>query len=279
MKRVFFIATLAGFMLQANAQETQLPPKEVKKENAATAVEEKEVAAEKSEAIQAIEQGKSITVKSNPAKTENTKNQKDTKTTNSKSKVKSNPEAPLSPAEVKKENAATAIEEKEVAAEKSEALQALEQGKEITVRDTTENYTATSKVENSGFQRTVGFDGAWKFDMNLNSKEIVLTGGTLSNKGTTTSNNLRLMVYLAQKPFDLNNPEFIGEVYSVLDVNPVAAGDTKTGQAYVMNWASETNPAAGTYYPYILLGEQNPQTQEFEVKDVKAFDKSITITD
>lgn len=283
MKRVFFIAAFAGFLFYGNAQETQLDPKQVKKENAATAVEEKEVAAEKSEAIQAVEEGKEIQVKSDPvkaAKANTVKEGKKVKEAKVKKdkKGKTNPEAPLNPAEVAVENAATAIEEKEVAAEKTEAIQALEQGKEIVVRDTTEVYTATSKVENSGFQRTVGFDGAWKFDLDLAKREIVLTGGTLSNKGEATSNNLRLMVYLAQKPFDVNNPEFVGNVYSAIDVNPIAGGETKTGQAYVTLWASETNPPAGTYYPYILLGEQNPQNQEFEVKDVKAFDNPITIT-
>lgn len=186
-------------------------------------------------------------------------------------------EKPLEPEQIEKENAATAVEEQKVAAEKSEAEIALEQGKEIVVRDTTLVYTATSQVENSGFQRTVGFDGAWKFDLDLDNREIVLTGGTLSNKGEAASNNLRLMVYLAEKPFDLNNPEFVGKVYSAIDVNPIGAGEVKSGQAYVTSWASETNPPAGTYYPYILLGEENPENQEFEVRDVKAFSNSITI--
>ncbi|HLV23540.1 MAG TPA: hypothetical protein VKY36_02025 [Moheibacter sp.] len=186
-------------------------------------------------------------------------------------------EKPLEPEQVKEENAATAIEEKEVAAEKSEAEIALEQGKEIVVRDTTSVYTATSKVENSGFQRTVGFDGAWKLDMDLDKKEIILTGGTLNNKGEVASNNLRLMVYLADKPFNLDNPEFIGNVYAVVDVMPIAAGESKSGQSYITSWASETVPTVGTYYPYILLGEQNPQNQEFEVRDVKPFANSIIV--
>src|SRR5690606_8131151 len=90
-------------------------------------------------------------------------------------------EKPLSPEQVKKENAATATEEVEVAAEKSEAEIALEQGKEIEVRDTTQVYTATSVAENSGFGRTVAFDGTWKVDLDLNNREVVITGGTLNN--------------------------------------------------------------------------------------------------
>lgn len=187
-------------------------------------------------------------------------------------------EKSLSSEQVKKENAATAVEEKTVATEKSEAEVALEEGKEIVVKDTAMVYTATSIVKNSGFQRTVGFDGAWKFDMNLDQREIVLTGGVLSNKGEATSNPLRLMVYLAEKPFNLDNPEFIGTVYSSIDVQPIEAAGQKSGQSYITSWASETNPPAGTYYPYILLGEQNPSNQEFEVKDVKAFSNSFTIT-
>ncbi len=279
MKRVFLLTAFAGIAFYGNAQEKPLKPEQVKKENAATAVEEKEVAAEKSEAIQAIEAGKEINVKSDPTrattvKGEEVKVKKDKK----KDKIK-NSEKPLNPEQVSKENAATAVVEKQVATEKTEAEIALAEGKEITVRDTAMSYTATSKVDNSGFQRTVGFDGAWKFDMNLGKREITLTGGTLNNKGQVASNPLRLMVYLAEKPFNVNNPEFIGNVYSVVDVNSIAPAEAKSGQAYVTSWASETNPPAGTYYPYILLGEQNAQTQEFEVKDVKVFENSITITE
>ncbi len=285
MKRVFLLLVMFGFSYTGFSQEKPLSPTEVKKENAATAVEEKEVASEKSEAIEAIEQGKEIQVKSDPTKVTSAKGsevsseavkEKGKKVKKDKTKNVSDT-APLNEVEVAKENAATAVEEKKVAAEKTEAEIALAEGKEIVVKDTT-TYSATSKVNNSGFQRTVGFDGAWKFDMNLENKAITLTGGTLNNKGTATSNSLRLMVYLAPKPFDLNNPEFIGTVYSSVDIPGLAAGDVKSGQTYVTSWASETNPPAGTYYPYILLGEQNPTTQEFEVKDVKAFDDSITIT-
>ena len=283
MKRVLLVTALVGFGFYANAQEKPLKPEEVKVENAATAVEEKEVAAEKSEAIEAIEDGKEIQVKSDPTKATSVKGQEvDPKVIKEKErKVKKGKkvadEKPLDAVDVAKENAATAEMEKKVAAEKTEAEVALAAGKEIVVTDTATTYSATSKVNNSGFQRTVGFDGAWKFDMNLGKKEIILTGGTLNNKGQATSNPLRLMVYLAQKPFDLNNPEFIGTVYSSVDVPSLAAGDIKSGQSFVTSWASETNPPAGTYYPYILLGEQNPQTQEFEVRDVKAFDNAITI--
>lgn len=285
MKRVFLLLAMVGLTSYGLSQEKPLSPNEVKKENAATAVEEKEVAAEKSEAIEAIEEGKEIQVKSDPTKATSVKGkevapevikEKERKIKKDESKRVSDTK-PLNDAEVAKENAATAIEEKKVAAEKTEAEVALAEGKEIVVKDTT-TYSATSKVNNSGFQRTVGFEGAWKFDMNLENREIKLTGGTLSNKGTATSNALRLMVYLAPKAFDLNNPEFIGTVYSSLDIPAMNASDIQSGQTYITLWASETNPPAGTYYPYILLGEQNPTTQEFEVKDVKAFDNPITIT-
>src|SRR5690606_1829668 len=209
---------------------------------------EKEVAAEKTEAIQALEEGKEIRVKSDPTKATSVKGKevapevikekerKIKKEKGSKNQSVSS-EKPLTETEVAKENAATATVEKKVAAEKTEAEVALAEGKEIVVRDTTTVYSATSKVNNSGFQRTVGFDGAWKFDMNIGNREITLTGGTLSNKGTATSNSLRLMVYLAQKPFDLNNPEFIGTVYSSVDIPGLAANDVKSGQTYVTSWA------------------------------------------
>lgn len=139
-------------------------------------------------------------------------------------------------------------------------------------------YSTTSKVENSGFLQTVGFDGAWKFDLNLDNKKIILTGGALVNKAASASNKIRLMVYLADKPFDLNNPQFIGKVYSVVDLESLGANVTESGQTYSTSWASETPLTAGKYYPYILLGEQNEKTGEFEVKDVKAFDKSVTLS-
>jgi len=186
-------------------------------------------------------------------------------------------EKPLTEKEVAKENAATAIEEKEVAHEKSEAELALEQGKEIVVKDTATVYSVTSIAENSGFARTVGFDGTWKVDLNLGKKELIITGGTLNNKAQSPSNKLRLMVYFAEKPFDVKNPELIGTVYSSIDLNPLEAGAKKVDQSYVTQVAVETPPAAGKYYPYILLGEQNPQTQEFEVKDVKVFQEFVTL--
>lgn len=186
-------------------------------------------------------------------------------------------EKPLNEKEVAKENAATAIEEKEVAQEKSEAEIALEQGKEIVVKDTATIYSAKSVAENSGFARTVGFDGVWKVDLNLEAKELVITGGSLNNKADNASGQLRLMVYFAEKTFDVNNPELIGTVFSSIDVAPLKAGANKVDQSYVTQVALETPPAAGKYYPYILLGEQNPQTQEFEVRDVKIFQEFVTL--
>src|SRR5690606_37431370 len=165
--------------------------------------------------------------------------------------------------------AATKAAEAEIAGEEAPAV--VEQAIE------TPTYTATSKVDNSGFQRTVGLEGAWKFDMNVGERSIILTGGTLSNKGEATSDDLQLMVYLADKPFDVNNPQFIGEVYSVLELSPIAAGNSESGKTYTTTWASQTDPSSGTYYPYILLGEKNAETQEFEVKDVKVFENSVTL--
>ena len=139
-------------------------------------------------------------------------------------------------------------------------------------------YSTTSMVANSGFLQTVGFDGAWKLDMNLDNNKIILTGGTLLNKAEKESNSIRLMVYLAEKPFDLNNPEFIGTVYSVVDLESLDANAKESGRTYETSWASETKPSNGQYYPYILLGEENASTGQFEVKDVKAFEKAITIS-
>ncbi len=275
MKRVFLLTALIGISSFGNAQEKPLKPVDVKKENAATAVEEKQVAAEKSEAIQAIEQGKEINVKTDTSKANAAVKGEEAKATKVKKDEKSN--APLNSAQVENENAATAAAEREVTGDQYKIESTYADLKMNTERDTTV-YTATSKVTNSGFQRTIGFDGAWKFDLNLENRQITLTGGTLNNKGEAASNALRLMVYLADKPFDLNNPEFIGNVYSVVDINPIAPAESKTGETYKTSWASETLPTTGTYYPYILLGEQNPQTQAFEVKDVKAFDNAITIT-
>ncbi|MDD3771512.1 MAG: hypothetical protein RBT46_05075 [Weeksellaceae bacterium] len=138
-------------------------------------------------------------------------------------------------------------------------------------------YSTTSRPDDSGFLQTVGFSGAWKFDMNLDKHKIILTGGALINQSNSSSNEIRLMVYLADKPFNLNNPEFIGEVYSVIDISALNAGQKESGQVYETSWASEKDPQKGIYYPYILLGEKNPKTDQFEVRDVKVFEKTITI--
>ena len=142
----------------------------------------------------------------------------------------------------------------------------------------TEIQTVTSIVKNSGFLQTVGFDGAWKLDLDLDAKKIILTGGTLLNDAENESSKIRLMVYLAEKPFDLNNPEFIGNVYSVVDLDSLNAKEKESGKTYVTSWASESMPTTGKYYPYILLGEENASTGQFEVRDVKAFEKSLTIS-
>jgi hypothetical protein len=85
------------------------------------------------------------------------------------------------------------------------------------------------------------------------------------------------MVYYADKPFDVKNPELVGTVYSSIDIAPLAANEAKTKVSFIAPVALETPPAAGTYYPYILLGELNLQTNEYEVKDVKVFTQPVII--
>lgn len=186
-------------------------------------------------------------------------------------------EKPLKPEEVKKENAATATEEKEVAAEKSEAEIALEEGKEIVVKDTTQVYSATSVAENSGFGKTVAFDGAWKVDLDLNNKEVLITGGTINNMQTIPSGKLLLTVYYADKMFDTSKPEMIGQPFGQIEVDPIPANDKKVGQSYIAPLALETPPATGNYYPYIVLGVQDPATNQFSVIDVKVFKNFISL--
>lgn len=186
-------------------------------------------------------------------------------------------EKPLKPEQVKKENAATAIEEKEVAAETSEAEAALAAGKEIQVRDTTQVYTATSVAENSGFGRTVAFDGTWKVDLDLNNREVLITGGTINNMQATPSGKLMLTVYYADKAFDTAKPEMIGQPFGQIEVQPLAANEKKTGQSYIAPLALETPPTTGNYYPYIVLGVQDPATNQFSVIDVKVFKEFISL--
>lgn len=188
-----------------------------------------------------------------------------------------NQEKPLKPEEVKKENAATAIEEKEVAAEKSEAEIALEQGKEIEVKSTAQTYTVTSVAENSGFGRTVAFDGIWKVGLNLETREVLITGGTLNNMQATPSGKLMLTVYYADKTFDTAKPEMIGQPFGQIEVEPLAANDKKVGQTYVAPLALETPPTTGNYYPYIVLGAEDPATGQFSVIDVKVFKEFISL--
>ena len=276
MKRLILVAiTVLPFL--ANAQEKPLSPEEVKKENAATAIEEKEVAKEKSEAVKAIEEGKTIEVKKATTPVKNN-TQKPPRPATNTPQIKSNEtEKALTPEQVKRENAATAIEEKEVAREKTEAQRALEQGREIVVQDSSAIYTSASVADNSGFARTVGFDGVWKINLNLASNELSINGGALKNQSDKSSNNLRLMVYYADKPFDVKNPELVGTVFSSIDVAPLTANETENNASFVAPVVLETPPAAGTYYPYILLGELNLETNEYEVKDVKVFTQPVTI--
>jgi len=186
-------------------------------------------------------------------------------------------EKPLNENQVKKENAATAVEEKKVAQEKSEAEIALEQGKEIVVKDTATVYSAQSLAENSGFARTVGFDGMWKADLNLGKNELVVTGGTLNNLEDKTSNRLMLTVYYANKMFDVKQPNMIGEPFGQIEIDPIEAKGKKVGQSYIIPLALETPPASGKYYPYIVLGSQDPQTKEFSIIDVKVFGEFVTL--
>lgn len=188
-----------------------------------------------------------------------------------------NQDKPLKPEQVKKENAATAIEEKEVAAETSEAEAALAEGKEIEVKSTAQSYKATSVAENSGFGRTVAFDGTWTADLNLETREVTLTGGTINNMQTIPSGKLMLTVYYADKQFDTAKPEMIGQPFGQIEVQPLAANEKKTGQSYIAPLALETPPTTGNYYPYIVLGVQDPATNQFSVIDVKVFKEFISL--
>lgn len=186
-------------------------------------------------------------------------------------------EQPLDSAAIKKENAATAIEEKKVAKEKSEAEIALEQGKEIVVRDTTQVYIATSVAENSGFGRTVAFDGVWKLDLDLEKREIVITGGTINNLQDVPSGKLMLTVYYADKMFDTAKPDMIGEPFGQIEVDALGAKEKKVGQSYIAPLALENPPVSGNYYPYIVLGVQDPATNQFSIIDVKVFKEFISL--
>ena len=186
-------------------------------------------------------------------------------------------EQPLDSAAIKKENAATAIEEKKVAAEKSEAEIALEQGKEIVVRDTTNVYSSTSIAENSGFGRTVAFDGVWKLDLDLGNREVIITGGTIHNLQDAPSGKLMLTVYYADKMFDVSKPDMIGQPFGQIEVDALPAKGKKVGQSYIAPLALENSPAPGNYYPYIVLGVQDPATNQFGIIDVKVFKDFVSL--
>lgn len=139
--------------------------------------------------------------------------------------------------------------------------------------------SATSVSETSNFLQTVGFEGQWTFEMDVNNNKITLKGGTIVNKDDSASEEIRMMVYLADQPFDLNNPQLIGEVYSYIDIDGLNANDKKTGEVYSTLWANNNKPESGKkYYPYILIGEQNPETNEFEVRDIKVFQNPIEVS-
>lgn len=186
-------------------------------------------------------------------------------------------EKPLKPEQVKKENAATAVQEKEVAAEKSEAEVALAEGKEIVVKDTAHVYSVKSVAESSGFGQALAFEGIWKIDLNLNKNEIVVTGGTMKNLTDKPSNNLRIMVYFADKEFNLQKPDLIGSEFLTSDIETIPAQGKKESQSFISEIKSATPMSPGKYYPYLLLGELNPQTQQYDVKDIKVFKEFISI--
>ncbi|MET3732090.1 hypothetical protein [Moheibacter stercoris] len=184
---------------------------------------------------------------------------------------------PLSPEKVKQENRATAKEEVKVAAEKSEAEIALEQGKELNVRTaSTAEIRSMSSATDAKFSPALGIEGNWELGMNPEQKEIILTGGTILNKSDVPTQKLRMMVYFADKGFSLEKPELIGNMYSFIDIDPIEAKGNKVEQSFITTWAIE-NMQPGTYYPYIILGEFNPQTNQFDLRDVKVFDNTITI--
>lgn len=186
-------------------------------------------------------------------------------------------EKPLPPEQVKQENRATAKEEVKVAAEKSEAEIALAEGKELTVKTaSTAKIQALSSATDAKFSTTLGIEGPWQLGINPDEKEVILTGGTILNKADVPTQKLRMMVYFADKTFSLEKPELIGSLFSFVDIDPIDAKGNKVEQSFITNWAVE-NLQPGTYYPYIILGELNPQTNEFDLRDVKVFENTITI--
>ena len=72
-----------------------------------------------------------------------------------------------------------------------------------------------------------------------------MKGGTIVNKDDSASEEIRMMVYLADQPFDLNNPQLIGEVYSYIDIDGLNANDKKTGEVYSTLWANNNKPESG----------------------------------
>lgn len=154
------------------------------------------------------------------------------------------------------------------------------ENKESIVQNQNPEVISTTSVnETSNFLQTVGFEGQWTFEMDVNNSKITLKGGTIVNKDDSASEKIRMMVYLADQPFDLNNPQLIGEVYSYIDIDGLNANDKKTGEVYSTLWANSNKPESGKkYYPYILIGEQNPETNEFEVRDIKVFQNPIEVS-
>lgn len=139
--------------------------------------------------------------------------------------------------------------------------------------------STTSVSETSDFLQTVGFEGEWTFELDLNNSKITLKGGSIINKGEKSSEEIRMMVYLADTPFDLKNPQLVGEVYSYIDIDGLNANENITGQKYSTLWTNNKKPESGKkYYPYILIGEQNPETNEFEVRDIKVFINPIEVS-
>jgi len=187
-------------------------------------------------------------------------------------------EKPLSPEQAKQENKATAKEEVKVAAEKSEAEIALAEGKEITVSPKTQvQLTAVSEASNSGIGTTVGLDGQWRMDLNQDKKEVILTGGEIFNKSKVSTHPLRLLIFFDTKAFDVQNPSLGGSMISIVDLDAVNAGEMKQKQSYVMSWVYDGNIPAGSYYPYLVLGQQNPETNNFELVDVKVFTTPVVV--
>src|SRR5690606_37899453 len=92
------------------------------------------------------------------------------------------------------------------------------ENKENIVQNQNQEVISTTSInETSHLLQTVLLEGELTVEMDVNNSKNTLKGGTIVNKDDSASEKIRMMVYLADQPFDLNNPQLIGEVYSYID--------------------------------------------------------------